>query len=1673
MSADLFAEFASEPRKNQGQDTASQPQPVSKSSTNFSFFDSLNAAPAPVPQPQHVHQQQQLENLTWNQASVVPTDDNDEWGDFEGGPSTFESAPAIAQDPFAFASTPAAQPQLSTAPAVGSTSHDPFGHNLQYSSQSNPDPWQKTQSIKAKKCADSSVLFDAEESLDNDDDFGDFEEAAATFDMAASAPTNDASSALVDLLGDLDVSQPQPKVLSPVGRHMDTVSRDAPFTSRLKKSAVGGFGKVQKHSQSISSGQPEARAKEAAWETFDDWEASVPTQTGVNRSTKRISPKAVSREANEVPAPMLSPGRDSAQAGELPPTNVPPPGVLLSLLAPLFTDAQEKLFKPMAGQTLPMRNRVMAEPATIRYLQGYLALGNVAAHIIAGRKLRWKRDQHLSQGMRMGPASSRATSGMKLTGIDKGENVKEEREVSEVVRVWKEQVGRLRHVVSGANQIKAGTLGAVPDVHETMAVRALRQDEGGIPARVPCMVCGLKREERVTATDLATDDSFGEWWIEQVNMHRGSHPLPHDARRDGLSPVDDAALAPTQSPSTLLRPRGPPAIDTGKRTSFDAAQLERMARSPIVPEHDHGMGASGLRRIRQQGGSRLLPPTQRSASLNSATPPVARHASDAAPPAPASPTLAFGEDLSRFPSESLHSFSFATQSEEFIHNRQNVLKRSIDFMRDRLGWAATNPAIANAQAKLSGDHEVQSMLELLSRANLIGHDSAGAHGLAALGPITGPADMSPDNLFDKHFAIAERSDSPESMLDTAQPRAHGAASSDAESASASACPSHSALAQTRDASPPPARRRQRAALKRTLTDVVPLTIQSQLNDVLAQPYSVADQGHVHQLVSVPTIPPSFSNVPGPHSAGSAPHGYGSRYTPAAQAIFTTEAHSPWTITSANDLACLVFGVTRAEVRKLGILEVVRADRRKWLEEKLRNPDIGSKTTSRDGPNPALNQATNMKVGAGVTARLLSKPSSRVVAARKAKTDDGSGSSYYNAKKAGKLNHESKGSRGVLLCGDVIPIQKRNGATGSASLWVKEKRGGLIWVLEEIAEDVVYINVDEVGCVLKGWGAIDAVFGSDRLRRGMDLKRLLPGIPRLKGTNTGGLDYDEIAAVLSYTARTSNSINIPVTVESIPGELTFRVSSFPHIAGIIVLSSSDLRVTSSNSVFSAALFGQPRPEGLHIAKLIPAFDKILHVMTDEDKIDLVDGIVIPEHSFRRARALLAMREGSADAAAIFLRPSGLPALHRDGSEIMVDVQMRVVKSETTPPPPRFDENVIEEEDAPAKQKKKDPQLVYALWITYSRQLHAANHGIGPVTPLLSRPGTPPRQPEPGQSNLNFPEELFLSESSTSSSSTPHHASLLLTRQLQATTTTTQAHARRDTVPSMAPPPASAAKKEDPPPKKTINDFVVLEEMGQGAYGQVKLCRFKKNSNKKVVMKYVTKRRILVDTWTRDRRLGTVPLEIHVLDYLRRDGFRHPNIVEMSDFFEDDINYYIEMVPHGLPGMDLFDYIELRVNMEENECRKIFIQIASAVHHLHTKAKVVHRDIKDENVVLDGEGNIKLIDFGSAAYIKSGPFDVFVGTIDYAAPEVLGGQEYRGKEQDIWALGILLYTIIYKENPFYSVDEIMEHDLRVPWVMSEESIDLVRLMLDRDVEKRITISQVLEHPWCSGNVAASKG
>lgn len=863
--------------------------------------------------------------------------------------------------------------------------------------------------------------------------------------------------------------------------------------------------------------------------------------------------------------------------------------------------------------------------------------------------------------------------------------------------------------------------------------------------------------------------------------------------------------------------------------------------SPFLPVMDAELNSgdhilsSGLRRIRQKE-------------------PVAATALST----PSSPLAGQEEDFARFPNESLHSFSFAYRDENAFNARQNVIKKSMDFLRNqvnggghRLNWETDKATAALSQARNSDDKDVQSMVELLEFAQLIPKNA----------PLTGPADVE-GNPFDE-IEVEE----PKFASDDqpASSKLLSAAGSDATSSR-----SHTHESFETSVSTPPTRK---SSLRRTYTDLSPVALQVKLIEALSRPY----------------VPRSTSSLHAPNH----------RYSPNPQAVFTTEPHYPWTILSANDLACLVFGVTKDEIRKIGIVDVVKEERRDWLCQKLCAPrTTPSSTHQRNKTNDVLQHSQNV-----LTA-----------------------------------------NRGVILCGDVVPIQKRNGDVGTASLWVKEKKNSLIWVLEEVNEDFVLIDLADG--VIEGWhGDTDHLFGKGAMPRKTDLSTILPTIPL-----TDGRPDKRILADRYYTAQTTFSKRLPCKVELLSNVI--RVSSFPHIAGIIVISAKTFQVTSFNAVFSASLFGAENLTGRNVQEILPQFLILLEWLREEDKVKLVDGIVIPEHSFRRAQAVQLIKEGKSGAAAAFLRPAGVDAKHRDGSNLKVDVQMRVVckgDSDTCP-----------------------EEMMYALWITYAREIHAAGSRDHPETATSA--------PMPTLEDLHSGQRE-----------------------------------RADSVSLKSPVLPESSVEEFQYKNKTINDFTILENIGSGAYGHVRLAR-PKATKRKVILKYVTKKRILVDTWTRDRKLGTVPLEIHVLNYLK--GHPHANIMEMTDFFEDDKNYYIEMPPHGVPGMDLFDYIELRVNMDEDECRSIFVQVVRALLHLHSLG-ICHRDIKDENVVLDGEGRVKLIDFGSAAYTSAGPWQIFCGTVDYAAPEVLAGHKYTGKPQDVWAAGILLYTMIYKENPFYNV------------------------------------------------------
>ncbi|KAI8850336.1 kinase-like domain-containing protein [Chytridium lagenaria] len=180
----------------------------------------------------------------------------------------------------------------------------------------------------------------------------------------------------------------------------------------------------------------------------------------------------------------------------------------------------------------------------------------------------------------------------------------------------------------------------------------------------------------------------------------------------------------------------------------------------------------------------------------------------------------------------------------------------------------------------------------------------------------------------------------------------------------------------------------------------------------------------------------------------------------------------------------------------------------------------------------------------------------------------------------------------------------------------------------------------------------------------------------------------------------------------------------------------------------------------------------------------------------------------------------------------------------------------------------------------------------------------------------------------------------------------------------------------------------------------------------------------------------------------------------------------MQQQGKHAMDLFECIERRERLSEGQARFVFGQVANAVRYLHGKG-VVHRDIKDENIIIDANLNVRLIDFGSATVEPvSAPHhthQTFTGTITYASPEILRGERYKGKPADVWALGVLLYTILYGVAPFLSSEQAMHFPVRCDGKVGM----LLGWMLMKEPGRRPSLEEVLKHPWMRKREEGRKG
>lgn len=285
-------------------------------------------------------------------------------------------------------------------------------------------------------------------------------------------------------------------------------------------------------------------------------------------------------------------------------------------------------------------------------------------------------------------------------------------------------------------------------------------------------------------------------------------------------------------------------------------------------------------------------------------------------------------------------------------------------------------------------------------------------------------------------------------------------------------------------------------------------------------------------------------------------------------------------------------------------------------------------------------------------------------------------------------------------------------------------------------------------------------------------------------------------------------------------------------------------------------------------------------------------------------------------------------------------------------------------------------------------------------------------------------------------------------------------------------------------RRIHDFEIIKELGNGSYGYVRLARLvdeSKRKNKLVVIKSIIKSRILVNSWTRDPNLGVMPVEVHVLNRIRRLRKSQKNspppgcafISSLVDFFEDEVSYYV--ITEHRRGLDLFEFLRQPENSDgvSAELQKALTrQLCLALETLHS-LDIVHRDIKTENVLVVESSKYSLghyavlIDFGSAAYVKDrAGFSMFCGTADYAAPEILSGERYEGKPQDMWSLGILFYNLLFLQPPFSSVDQVLTGELYPPFALEPKTSSLLFGLLQRVVERRLTVGQALEHQYFKG-------
>eukprot|EP00241_Pyramimonas_parkeae_P001249 CAMPEP_0114243382 /NCGR_PEP_ID=MMETSP0058-20121206/10755_1 /TAXON_ID=36894 /ORGANISM="Pyramimonas parkeae, CCMP726" /LENGTH=551 /DNA_ID=CAMNT_0001356209 /DNA_START=166 /DNA_END=1821 /DNA_ORIENTATION=+ len=279
----------------------------------------------------------------------------------------------------------------------------------------------------------------------------------------------------------------------------------------------------------------------------------------------------------------------------------------------------------------------------------------------------------------------------------------------------------------------------------------------------------------------------------------------------------------------------------------------------------------------------------------------------------------------------------------------------------------------------------------------------------------------------------------------------------------------------------------------------------------------------------------------------------------------------------------------------------------------------------------------------------------------------------------------------------------------------------------------------------------------------------------------------------------------------------------------------------------------------------------------------------------------------------------------------------------------------------------------------------------------------------------------------------------------------------------------------------------EEIGQGSFGIVRTAVARSVTGdsfvgvwdpyvgEEVVVKHISKAKVAA---FRD----AVHNEVNIFKIVTG----HPGFPKLYDVFEDKEN--VLLVMEYCRGGELTDAISKLSQCSESALAAVFNQIMRAVAYMHSQ-NIIHRDLKPENFLLKdplcmAKGSkepdftkvrICCADFGLAAQMadEAEKLEDASGTLDFMAPEQLGGMPYLGKPADVWSCGCILYLLLSGRPPFQGANRqalqtrIRGAMLEFPqdaWCnVSSSAKDLIQKMMSLDWQHRITAEDVLEHPW----------